>query len=160
MICVYDRAAAVDYAKEWALRRNPRFMLCSSLKGSESASFVSQCVCSGSGIMGMEEKNGWYYKTGKECGLAWRNDEALCRFLLNNRRRGPRGIEVDKNGVHMGDIVQLLAKNSCVVSSAIVTDINSGEIFTCSHGLNSFMRPVDSYCCSRVRYIHIVEVKI
>ena len=160
MICVYDREAAVDYAKEWALRGNPRFAVSNCLKFSESASFVSQCIYSGSGVMGKEERNGWYYKNSTDCGMAWRDDVFLYKFLLKNRQMGPRGILVNKNGVCVGDIVQLLSKNSCIISSAVITQIDGGQILTCAHGFNSFMRPVNSYCCTAVRYIHIVEVKI
>lgn len=159
MLCFYDKEAAVDYAKEWALRKNPRFLIC-NCKGSESASFVSECLFSGCNIMNFNENGNWYYKNKRCYGKAWVNDKDLFEFLINNSGKGPRGMLTDRNNVKKGDIVQFYGKNSNVLSSAVITDINGEEILTCSHGINSFMRPLHSYCIETARYIHICEVKI
>lgn len=156
MICFYDREAAVDYAKEWALRKNPKFGVC-NCKGSESASFVSECLYSGSGVMGFGE---WFYKNRRCFGKAWVNDKALFDFLTTNSGKGPRGIQTDRKNVEVGDIVQFFSNNTNSLSSAVITGIKDGKILTCSHGINSYMRPLNSYCNTMARFIHICEVKI
>ena len=46
----YDEAAAVAYARRWALLRNPAYLDFHGL-GGDCTNFVSQCLYSGAGVM-------------------------------------------------------------------------------------------------------------
>ncbi len=46
----YDRRRAVEYARRWALSRNPLFVNFAG-QGGDCTSFVSQCILAGCGIM-------------------------------------------------------------------------------------------------------------
>ena len=65
----YDRAAAVAYARRWALGRNPDYYSFSGI-GGDCTSFVSQCIYAGAGVMNFTPVFGWYYisASGEACG--------------------------------------------------------------------------------------------
>ncbi len=46
----YDRAAALRYAEQWAMRRNPDFFDFEEL-GGDCTNFASQCLYAGSRVM-------------------------------------------------------------------------------------------------------------
>ena len=50
----YDRAAALRYAEQWALRRNPDFFDFEEL-GGDCTNFASQCLYAGSRVMNFSE---------------------------------------------------------------------------------------------------------
>lgn len=47
---VYDRAAAVAYARKWAVGRNPKFYDFNDI-GGDCTNFASQCIYAGCGVM-------------------------------------------------------------------------------------------------------------
>ena len=57
----YDRERAVEYAKKWALGRNPEYYDYSDIGGNCTA-FASQCVYAGCGIMNYTPDYGWYLR--------------------------------------------------------------------------------------------------
>ena len=56
----YRREAALQYAKQWALGRNPRYYNFEEL-GGDCTNFASQCIYAGSGVMNYTPVTGWYY---------------------------------------------------------------------------------------------------
>ena len=67
---VYDRAAAVAYADEWALGNNPSFW---SSPDSDCANFVSQCVAAG-GLRPLDGPGGEWRANGTEFpAVSWVN---------------------------------------------------------------------------------------
>ena len=46
----YDRNNAVEYAKRWALSRNPRYYDFHGI-GGDCTNFASQCIYAGAGVM-------------------------------------------------------------------------------------------------------------
>ena len=46
----YNRLKAVEYAKRWAYKRNPKYYNFDEI-GGDCTSFISQCIYEGSGIM-------------------------------------------------------------------------------------------------------------
>ena len=59
----YDRISAINYAKKWALSRNPRYYNFDAV-GGDCTSFISQCLFAGSQKMNYNYENGWYYNNG------------------------------------------------------------------------------------------------
>ncbi|NLG26119.1 MAG: amidase, partial [Clostridiales bacterium] len=84
----YNRRAAVDYARTWAFKRNPRFMDFTNL-GGDCTNFASQCLYAGSGVMNYTPDTGWYYISPTRRAPAWSGVVFLGRFLTENKGRGP-----------------------------------------------------------------------
>ena len=55
----YNREQAIDYAKKWAYKRNPRYYNYDPL-GGDCTNFISQCVYAGSKVMNYNKVYGWY----------------------------------------------------------------------------------------------------
>lgn len=102
----YDRNSAINYAKKWALARNPKYYNFDPV-GGDCTSFVSQCLFAGSQKMNYTRENGWYYNNGYDKSPSWSGVEYLYKFLINNKGYGPRGREVSQNEIQSGDIAQL-----------------------------------------------------
>ena len=58
----YNREKALQYARKWAMDRNPRYYNFDAV-GGDCTSFISQVIYAGSGIMNYSQ-NGWYYRNG------------------------------------------------------------------------------------------------
>mgnify|MGYP002522254950 CR=1 FL=1 len=58
----YDAARAVEYARRWALSRNPLFVDFTG-RGGNCTNFVSQCVLAGSCVMNRTPDYGGYYES-------------------------------------------------------------------------------------------------
>ena len=68
----YDRAAALRYAEQWALRRNPDFFDFEEL-GGDCTNFASQCLYAGSRVMNFTPCSAGFtarLKTGRPPGQA------------------------------------------------------------------------------------------
>lgn len=58
----YDRAAAVNYARRWALGRNPVYYNFENV-GGDCTNFTSQSIYAGAKIMNFTPVMGWYYRS-------------------------------------------------------------------------------------------------
>ena len=79
----YNREAAVAYAREWALSRNPAYYDYSEL-GGDCTNFASQCIYAGAGVMNYTPVFGWYYISSAERTASWTGVEFLYNFLTQN----------------------------------------------------------------------------
>ena len=152
----YDRDAAVSYARRWALARNPLFYDFDGI-GGDCTNFISQCLFAGSCAMNMDGYPDWYYFNAGDRAPAWTGVEFLHTFLCENVGAGPRGREVSRDGLELGDVIQL-GSGGIFYHSLIVSDIRDGVIFICAHTYDSLDRPLSSYTYDKARYIHIDEV--
>ena len=66
----YDRNAAVNYAKNWAYRRNPQYFDFSDI-GGDCTNFASQCLYAGAGIMNYTPVFGWFYISTNNRTPSW-----------------------------------------------------------------------------------------
>lgn len=101
----YNRNKAINYARRWALDRNPNFYDFRDI-GGDCTNFVSQCVYAGAGIMNYTPLMGWYYRSSYDRTGSWTGVEYLYNFLVANHSVGPFGHEVLLEEVEPGDIVQ------------------------------------------------------
>ncbi|MGN1098482.1 MAG: amidase domain-containing protein, partial [Clostridia bacterium] len=79
----YNRAAAVNYAKRWALSRNPLYYSFDEL-GGDCTGFISQAVYAGAGVMNYTPTFGWYYISPDDRAPAWTGVEFFYNFFTSN----------------------------------------------------------------------------
>ena len=103
---IYDRNKVIEYAKKWALSRNPKYYNFDNV-GGDCTSFVSQCIFAGAKVMNYTKDVGWYYIDGNNKSPSWSGVDFLYKFLTNNKSVGPYGKEVKINEIKIGDIAQL-----------------------------------------------------
>lgn len=153
----YDEAAAVAYAKRWAMSRNPAYLDFHGL-GGDCTNFVSQCLYAGAGIMNRTPVYGWYYLTGNNRTASWTGVEYLYRFLTANKGAGPYAQEVSQDQAGPGDVVQL-GDRSGFTHTALIVDVQGGECYVAAHTLDSWMRPLSSYRQPVRRFLRIRGVR-
>ena len=93
---IYDRNKVIEYAKKWALSRNPKYYNFDNV-GGDCTSFVSQCIFAGANVMNYTKDVGWYYIDGNNKSPSWSGVDFLYKFLINNKSVGPYGKEVKIN---------------------------------------------------------------
>lgn len=149
----YNRKLAVEYARKWALSRNPDYYNYDKI-GGDCTNFISQCLYAGKKEMNYRGY-GWYYKDANNKSSSWTGVEYLYKFLINNKNEGPRGSLVELNELEIGDIIQLSFNGIIFGHTLIVTEIGKGEIKVCAHTIDSKDRNLVSYNYKKARFIKI-----
>lgn len=158
----YSRERAIEYARRWALSRNPLFIDFTG-RGGDCTSFVSQCVFAGCGIMNYTPTFGWYYISSDDRAPAWAGvDEFFSfvtddpEFLMRNGGTGPQGFDVT-NGrdIAIGDVVQLANERGEFYHSLIISALTDNDILVCAHSDDALDRPISTYNYASLRIIHI-----
>ena len=162
----YNRARAVQYARRWALDRNPLFINFAG-GGGDCTSFVSQCIYAGSCQMNFTRDFGWYYISPEDRAPAWSSVEYFYDFITGapdfssrNGGIGPYGIEVDSTGVYEGDVVQLADETGDFYHTLIITGFTEGQTLVSAHTNDALDKPLSSYNFAGLRYIHIEGVRL
>ena len=151
---LYDRNAAVSYAEQWALSRNPSYYDFSEL-GGDCTNFVSQCLFAGCDIMNYSGITGWYYNDLNNRAASWTSVSFLYRFLISNRGGGPYARLVERRDLSAGDVIQLGKADGTFYHSLIVLEVSPYQIYVAAHSNDSLWRPISSYDAPRIRYLHI-----
>ena len=151
----YDRTSAVEYAKKWAFKRNPRYFDFEDL-GGDCTNFVSQCIYSGCRVMNYTKTYGWYYLSINNRAPAWTGSKYLYDFLIKNKEAGPIAIVSNAYSIEPGDVIQLGNENNDYYHSLIVVNIEKSQIFVASHSVDSYMRLLDTYNFKNIRFLHII----
>lgn len=154
----YNRIAAVNYAREWALKRNPDYYDFEKI-GGDCTSFASQCIFAGSGVMNFTPVMGWYYRSLSDRTPSWSGVEYLYNFLVKNRSVGPFGSEVSENEVLPGDIVQLGRSNGDFYHTPVIVSI-SPTILVAAHTYDTINKPLSEYRADKIRFVHIEGVRV
>ena len=154
----YNRQQAVNYALQWALKRNPHYLNFDEL-GGDCTNYVSQCLYAGSGVMNLKPTFGWYYHTSSDRTASWTGVEYLADFLLNNKGVGPFARLVKLEETTIGDIVQLGDLDGHFYHSPFICAVNGKEIFTAAHTYDRWMYPLDNYYYQKLRCLHIIGVR-
>lgn len=154
---IYDREAAVAYARKWALSRNPDFYDFQPV-GGDCTNFASQSIYAGAGVMNFTPVMGWFYRTSSDRTASWTGVEYLYNFLVNNRAEGPYAREVPQAEALPGDIVQLGMWDGDFYHSPVITAV-SPVILVAAHSIDALDRPLSSYTFDVARFLHIAGVR-
>ncbi len=152
----YDRAAAVAYARRWALSRNPAYYDFEAI-GGDCTNFASQCLHAGAGVMNFTPIMGWYYRSASDRTASWSGVQYLYNFLVNNRSVGPYAHVVSRDEAEPGDIVQL-GRNGMFYHSPFITSVTP-TILVAAHTFDALDRPLSSYQYETARFLHIDGVR-
>ena len=158
----YFRERAVEYARRWALSRNPLFIDFTG-RGGDCTNFVSQCVLAGCCTQNYTPTFGWYYISENDRAPAWSSVEYFYDFITGSgdfkprlTREGPLGMEVGFSRVEPGDVVQLYDQSDDFYHTLLVSAIGGGEIYVCAHSDDALDRPLSSYrMAAGVRFLHL-----
>ena len=156
-IMAYDRISAVNYARKWALSRNPQYYDFQEI-GGDCTNFASQCIFAGARVMNTTPVTGWYYYSATNRTASWTGVQYLYNFLINNRSVGPYAHIVSENEAEPGDIVQLGNSNGEYYHSPVITATRP-MILVAAHTYDALDRPLASYTYYTARFIHIDGVR-
>ena len=159
---IYDRNKVIEYAKKWALSRNPKYYNFDNV-GGDCTSFVSQCIFAGANVMNYTKDVGWYYINGNNKSPSWSGVDFLYKFLINNKSVGPYGKEAKINEIEIGDIAQLSFDGDKFEHTLMIVNIENkftlSKIKIASHTFDSFNKAISEYLFQKIRFIHISGVR-
>ena len=153
----YNRMDAVNYARKWALNRNPAYYNFQEI-GGDCTNFASQCIYAGSKIMNYTPTLGWYYNSPYDRTPSWSGVEYLYNFLTSNKSVGPYARVVTMAEAKPGDIVQLGTASDNFYHSPVIT-ATTPVILVAAHTYDALDKPLSDYLFEQVRYLHIVGVR-
>ena len=162
----YNRMRAVEYARTWALSRNPLFIDFTGI-GGNCTNFVSQCVLAGSCVMNYTPDFGWYYVSTDDRAPAWSSVEYFYDFMTGdptfasqNGGTGPYAVEVPRERVQLGDPVQLANREGDWYHTLIVCGFDGEEILVCAQSDDALDRRLSTYTnAAMMRFLHIEGVR-
>ena len=160
----YNRERAVEYAKTWALGRNPLFYDFTGI-GGNCTNFVSQCLLAGSCTMNYTPEFGWYYISSEDRAPAWSSVEFFYDFLTQKFREengsiGPFATEVPREMVELGDVVQYANEAGDWYHTVIITGMDGDELLVSAQSNDALDRPISTYNFAAARFLHIEGVNI
>ena len=163
----FDREKAVEYARRWALDRNPDYFDFDAL-GGDCTNYISQILLAGGCLMDKSSViYGWYYNTANDKSPSWTGVEQLYDYLLREKDYGISAVEVDLNSVEAGDIAQLSFNGKTYQHTPFITSVKRDPdgtigydgIKICAHSFDSENRPLDTYQWKNIRFIRIFGFK-
>ena len=161
----YQRERAVEYARRWALDRNPLFTDFTG-RGGNCTNFVSQCILAGSCVMNYTEDFGWYYLSEGDRAPAWTSVEYFYDFMTGvpafssrNGGVGPYARVVPREMAEIGDAVQYADSEGDWYHTVIISRIENGEIYICAQSDDALDRPISSYRFAEARFLHVEGVR-
>ena len=156
---MYDRQKAVEYARRWAMGRNPVYYDYSNI-GGDCTNFASQVLFAGFGEMNYKPVFGWYYIDANRKSPSWTGVNELYNFLTTNRGPGPRAVEVEIDEIQPGDLVQFdfdgdgrFDHTPVIIDSGMFTP---ATILVAAHSMDSLDRPLSDYEYANVRFLHVL----
>ena len=161
----YNRMRAVEYARTWALSRNPLFVDFTGI-GGNCTNFVSQCLLAGSCVMNYTPDFGWYYISPEDRAPAWSSVEyffdfltQIPRFASRNGGEGPYATVVGREDAMIGDVIQYANRDGDWYHTVIISEIGTDEILVCAQSDDALDRPLSSYNFADLRFLHIDGVR-
>ena len=163
----YHRERAVEYAKTWALSRNPLFIDFTG-QGGNCTNFVSQCLFAGCGVMNFTPTFGWYYRTPEDRAPAWSGVNELYRFLIGseefvetNGTIGPYATDArESRKIELGDVIQLGRTESGYYHTLLVVGDEEGVPLVAAQSDDAYGRRLDSYTYDYARYLTVDGVRL
>ena len=153
----YNRNNAVNYARKWALSRNPAYYDFQEI-GGDCTNFASQCIYAGAKVMNTTPVTGWNNHSVSNRSASWTSVEYLYQFLIHNRSVGPYAQIVSEEEAQPGDIVQLGNSGGEFYHSPVITEVYP-MILVAAHTYDALDRPLASYTYYTARFLHIDGVR-
>lgn len=151
----YNRDAAVEYARAWAYKRNPRYMDFAKM-GGDCTNFISQCLVAGGMQMNYSNPMGWYYRSANSRSAAFSGVEYLYNYLTGKSGgRAPVAREIPIEQAEVGDIIQLSHDGVKFAHSLLVVSVDGG-IRVAAHDNDTYGRAIETYTYARARCLHIL----
>ncbi len=157
----YNRSYAVEYARKWALSRNPLFPDFTG-RGGNCTNFVSQCLLAGCSVMDFTPTFGWYFRTLDDRAPSWTGVAELYGFLTGSgdftgmETEGPFAAEArNRRQIEVGDVVQLANSEGNFYHTLIISAFSGSEVLVCGHSDDALDRPLSSYNYDALRVLHI-----
>ncbi len=161
----YDRGRAVEYARRWALERNPVFEDYTGI-GGDCTNFVSQAIFAGTCVQNYTQEYGWYFISPEQRAPSWTSVEYFYDFMTGaaefaaaNGGTGPFGFPTTLDRVRPGDVIQLADEAGDFYHTLIVSMVEGGEIYVCAHSDDALDRPLSSYNKASERAIMIAGAR-
>ena len=163
----YDRSRAVEYARRWALSRNPLYIDFTG-QGGNCTNFVSQCLFAGCGVMNTTKTYGWYYFSPTDRAPAWSGVDELFDFLTGkpefieaNGGVGPYAVNAaDARQIQIGDVVQLQNSRGEFYHTLIISGFTDTDVLVCAQSDDALDRPLSTYNYAGIRILHIEGARI
>lgn len=152
----YNNTQTVEYAKKWALSRNPRYYNFDGI-GGDCTNFASQCIYAGSKVMNYTKDTGWYYNSPSDRAAAWSGVEYLYNFLTDNKSVGPVAEPAEISDIREGDLI-FLSNGQRFYHTLVVTGFSEGMPLICCHTADSYMRPLNTYHYVSAQGVHITGI--
>ena len=149
----YNREAAIEYARKYALSKNPQYYFFGGI-GGDCTNFVSQCLHAG-GFDMIYKETGWFYSSPSSRSPSWTGVEFFRNFLLNPDH-SPRGIIVEREDLAAGDII-FLSDGRRFYHSLFISKIENGQIYVCAHSDASLDRNFNTYFHFAHNFVHILD---
>lgn len=145
-----------EYARRWALGRNPAFYNFESI-GGDCTSFVSQCIYAGGAVMNYTRDLGWYYISPRDRAAAWSGVEYFYSFMTTNKGVGPFGEQTDISQAQAGDVIQLGNAQGFYHSLFVISAQNGVRV--AAHSNDVYGKSLYSYDFEKARCIHIIGAR-
>lgn len=158
----YNRENAVEYAKRWALDRNPEYYDYSQI-GGNCTNYVSQCVYAGSEVMNYTKDIGWYYIDANDKSPSWTGVKFFNNFMTQNNGIGPFGETTDLKNLELGDTIQFLNRRGelyhTVILTGITRTVRGKRYYVCANSRDAYQKNLNSYNFYGLSCIHILGVR-
>lgn len=162
----YNRERALEYARRWALSRNPLFYDFTG-GGGNCTNFVSQCLLAGSLYMNPTETFGWYYVDVNNRAPSWTGVGEFYEFMCGlgdfqpkSERVGPFCEEVERERIEIGDVLQLADARGQFYHTLFVSGFDSGDILVSAQSNDALDRPLSTYNYATARFLHVQGVNV
>ena len=165
MFYEYDRIAAVEYARRWALDRNPNFKDYEEF-GGNCTNFISQCINAGGIPMDHQGNNimkQWYWYSDKNRTPSWTGSQPFFEYLINNNNDdtdnfGVYASESTYDELELGDLVQLIengrAYHTMIISRILLDGDEVYDYLVCQNTYDLLDYPLSLKVGER-RYLKI-----
>ena len=153
----YNRKLAVEYARKWALDKNPNYFHFEGI-GGDCTNFISQCLLAGGGKMNYDKYYGWFYINKDNRSPSWTSVKYFQRFLLSNKLPGFHAKIMPIDKLELGDVIQIRQNPNEFNHTVIISKITSREIYVCAHSYNTLDKPLSSYKALELKGIHIIGI--
>lgn len=156
---MYDRIKAIEYAKIWWNKRNPKYYNFDKL-GGDCTNFISQCLHAG-GIEMNYYKYGWFFNSLANRAPAWSGVDELYSFGINNASsKGVRFKKVDINSIQIGDVVQFRHNSATFTHALIVVKVDAPSpkgIFVACHTNDAYNKPLSDFSFQEIRFLKVLN---